>query len=67
MCNSCGRPEYQHGWFNKDEREEMGRRGLVLTICDGSDPDGCICLVHNNTVAEPENPHTVESLMEISS
>jgi hypothetical protein len=67
MCNSCGRPEYQHGWFSKDEMEEMWRRGLVLTICDGSDPEGSICLVTHNTVSEPENPHTVESLMEISS
>jgi hypothetical protein len=47
--------------------EELWKNGLVLTICDGSDPDGCICLVTKNTVAEPENPHTVESLMEISS
>ena len=66
MCNACGRPEYQHGWFNNDEMKEMRRRGRILTICDGSDPEGCICLVHN-TVSEPENPHTVEALMEISS
>jgi hypothetical protein len=67
MCNSCGRPEHQHGWFNQSEMEELWKSGIVLTICDGSDPDGCICLVTKNTVAEPENPHTVESLMEISS
>jgi len=66
-CNACGRPENQHGWFSRAEVEQMWANGLVLTICDGSDPDGSVCLVTKNTVAEPENPHTAESLLEISS
>jgi hypothetical protein len=47
--------------------EELRKNGIVLTICDdGGDPDGATCLVTHNTKAVPENPHSVESLMEIS-
>ncbi len=66
-CNACGRPESQHGWFPQAELEMMWAQGIVLTICDGADPDGSICLVTRDTEATPDNPHTVESLMEISS
>lgn len=66
-CNSCGRPEYQHAWFEREALETMWAQGLVLTICDGGDPDGAICLVTPDTEAIVENPHTAESLMEISS
>lgn len=67
MCNSCGRPEHQHAWFWRSELETMWAQGIVLTICDGGDPDGAICLVTKDTEATPDNPHTTESLMEISS
>lgn len=45
----------------------MWNNGIVLTICDGGDPDGAICLVTKESEQTPDNPHTVESLMEISS
>lgn len=66
MCNSCGKPENQHGWFRRVEMEEMWKNGIVLTICDGSDPEGSICLVTKKIVGQPDNPHSVESLLEIS-
>ena len=66
-CNSCGRPEHQHGWFPRAELEAMWSMGIVLTVCEGGDPEGSICLVTKDTEATPENPLTVESLMEISS
>ena len=46
--------------------EEMWKNGIVLTICDGSDPEGSICLVTKKIVGQPDNPHSVESLLEIS-
>ena len=67
MCNACGRSRHQHRWFDRVELTAMWAQGIVLTICDGGDPDGAICLITKDTVAEPENPHSVESLMEISS
>lgn len=66
-CNACGRPEQQHAWFDRAELETMWTQGIVLTICDGGDPDGAICLVTEDSAATPDNPHTAESLMEISS
>lgn len=65
MC-TCGRRDEQHAWFDREQLETMWAQGIVLTMC-GETPEGAVCLVTTESVTTPDNPHTEESLLEISS
>lgn len=66
-CNACGRPGYQHCTFSRDDMETMWAQGIVLSICDASDPDGDVIACTTISKSNPDNPSSIEELKEISS
>ena len=65
MTCKCGRPHYQHAWYHRDQIAGMWEQGIVKTMCAGR-PDGSHYMVTIYTMGEPKDPHTAESLLEIS-
>jgi hypothetical protein len=63
-CEICGYPEHRHAWFSKDDLDTMEAKGRVLSVCDAY-RGRAFFLVTKESI-KPKNPHTAESLLEIS-